>query len=103
MNHPLRAVKLSALFLLCATPHLFAQELTFLGGLLPQTDTERSSYTWQVDYRQNLTQNFAASIAYINEGHLRAHHRDGTAGEAWLHLPLFKEKFSLAVGAGGYY
>jgi hypothetical protein len=91
------------LFLLCVAPKLAAQELTFLGGLLPQSDTERSSYIWQVDYRQDLAQYFAVSIAYINEGHLRAHHRDGTAMEAWFRLPLFKEKFSLALGAGGYY
>jgi len=98
-----RGWKLSALLLFCcAVLKLHAQELTFLGGLLPETSNERSSYTWQVDYRQIFHPNFAASIAYINEGHLRAHHRDGTAVEAWGRLPLFNDRFAIALGAGAY-
>jgi hypothetical protein len=103
MNLSLRIWKLSAVLLLCAGLKLQAQELTFLGGLLPETSTERSSYTWQVDYRQDFTRNFAASIAYINEGHLRAHHRDGTAWQAWGRLPLFHDRFDISLGVGGYY
>ncbi len=103
MNHSLRTWTLSALLLLCAGLKLHAQELTYLGGLLPATSTERSSYTWQVDYRQDFYRNFAGSIAYVNEGHLRAHHRDGTAWEAWGLLPLFKDRFSISAGAGAYY
>jgi len=103
MIRPLRIWQLSALCLLCAGLKLQAQELSFLGGLLPATTAERSSYTWQVDYRQDFYRNFAASIAYINEGHLRAHHRDGTAWEAWGKLPLFKEKISISLGLGAYY
>ena len=103
MNNSLRTWKLSALIVLCAGLKLPAQELTFLGGLLPETSTERSSYTWQVDYRQDFYRNFAGSIAYINEGHLRRHHRDGTAFEAWGCLPMFQNHFSIALGLGGYY
>ena len=82
---------------------LHAQELTFLGGLLPETSSERSTYTWQVDYRQDLYRNFAASIAYINEGHLRLHHRDGTAGQFWGRLPFDHDRFSVSLGVGAYY
>ena len=103
MNNSRRTWKLSALILLCAGLKLPAQELTFLGGLLPETSTERSSYTWQVDYRQDFYRNFAGSIAYINEGHLRRHHRDGTAWEVWGRLPLFQDRFAIALGLGGYY
>ena len=103
MNNSLRTWKLSALILLGAGLKLPAQELTFLGGLLPETTTERSSYTWQVDYRQDFYRNFAGSIAYINEGHLRRHHRDGTAWEVWGRLPLFQDRFSVSLGLGGYY
>jgi hypothetical protein len=103
MRHSLRTWKLSALILLCAGLKLPAQELTFLGGLLPETSTERSSYTWQVDYRQDFYRTFAGSIAYINEGHLRKHHRDGTAFEVWGCLPMFQDRFSIALGLGGYY
>lgn len=103
MNNSLRAWKLAALFLLGAGLHLQAQELTFLGGLLPETNSERSSYTWQIDYRQDFYRNFAASMAYINEGHLRQHHRDGTAWEAWGRLPFFQDRLSLSLGLGAYY
>ncbi|HEY4300288.1 MAG TPA: hypothetical protein VGM73_05410 [Candidatus Didemnitutus sp.] len=83
-------------------PRLGAQELTFFGGYLPEVSHERSSYDWQVDYRQDFSRYFAGSIAYINEGHLRGHHRDGTAGEAWARIPLDHDRLIIAVGAGGY-
>ena len=103
MNNCLQTWKLSVLFLLCAGLKLQAQELTILGGLLPKTNFARSSFTWQVDYRQDLYRNFAASIAYINEGHVPGHHRDGTAWEAWGRLPFAQNRFSISVGAGIYY
>jgi hypothetical protein len=74
-----------------------------LGGVLPKGGFVRSSVTWQVDYRQDLYRNFAASIAYINEGHVVGHHRDGTAWEAWGQLPFFKDYVSLSLGVGAYY
>ena len=91
------------LCLLCAGLNLGAQEVTFLGGLLPNASFERSSLTWEVDYRQDFYRNFAASIAYVNEGHVPGHHRDGTAWQAWAKVPLFKDRLSLALGAGAYY
>jgi hypothetical protein len=103
VNNFLQAWRLAALFLLCAGLKLQAQELTFLGGLLPKSNFERSSFTWQVDYRQDLYRNFAASIAYINEGHVPGHHRDGTAWETWGGLPFFQDRFSLSLGLGAYY
>jgi hypothetical protein len=103
MNNSLRTWKLSALFLLCAGLTLQAQELTILGGVLPKTSFARSSLTWQVDYRQDLYRNFAGSIAYINEGHVPGHHRDGTAWEAWGRLPFFQDRLSISLGLGAYY
>ena len=95
MNNCLQTWKLSVLFLLCAGLKLQAQELTILGGVLPKTNFERSSFTWQVDYRQDLYRNFAGSIAYINEGHVPGHHRDGTAWEIWGRLPFSQNRFSV--------
>ena len=103
MNIFPRTLKLSALVLLCAGLKLQAQELTLLGGLLPNANFERSSFTWQVDYRQDFYRNFAASIAYINEGHVPGHHRDGTAWEAWARLPFFQDRVALSLGLGAYY
>ena len=98
-----RTWQLAALLLFCTGLKLPAQELTVLGGVLPKTDAERSSYTWQVDYRQDFTRYFAASIGYINEGHLRAHHRDGSGWELWGVLPFAEDRFSLSLGVGAYY
>ena len=103
MNHTLHPLKLSALLLVGACLNVSAQELSLLGGILPESRSERSSYTYQVDYRQDFYRNFAASIAYINEGHLRRHHRDGTAWQAWARLPLFDDRMAVAFGLGGYY
>src|SRR5512142_296456 len=91
VKNALRTSTFAALFVMCAGPTLKAQELTVLGGFLPETSGERSTFTWQVDYRQDLHRNFASSIAYINEGHLRAHHRDGTAWQIWAREPFFHD------------
>jgi hypothetical protein len=103
MNRSLRYWLLVAVFSFGAVRIIHAQELSLLGGVLPNTPNERSSYTWQVDYRQNFYRNFAGSISYINEGHLREHHRDGSAWEAWARLPLFADRVALSLGLGAYY
>ncbi len=101
--HPFRqALKLAMLSLLLAGPWLRAQELTLLGGVM-RTDSTGSSYTWQVDYRQNFTDYFAGSVAYLNEGHVPDHHRDGNALEAWGRLPFWQDRVAISVGAGAYY
>jgi len=98
-----RTCKLSALLLLCLVVRLPGQELTFLGGVMKPADLGESSYTWQLDYRQNFYRNFAGSIAYINEGHVTGHHRDGTAWQLWGRLPLFENKVEISLGIGAYY
>lgn len=103
MRHLSRALALSALLLLCSAASLSAQELTFLGGVMKTSNFEQSSYTWQVDYRQNFYRNLAGSIAYINEGHVPGHHRDGTAWQIWGRLPLFEDRIAISLGLGAYY
>lgn len=103
MNHVLRSWKLAALFFAGATIKLSAQELTVSGGLMNTPNFDESSYSWQVDYRQNFHPYFAASIAYINEGHVTGHHRDGTAWQGWARLPIFQDRIALSLGVGAYY
>ena len=103
MNNLAKNWTLSALFVLCAGLNHRAQEVTFMGGILPGSKLERSSYAWQVDYSQDLYRNLATSIAYINEGHLREHHRDGTAWQLWGRLPFDKNRFAISLGVGAYY
>jgi len=90
-------------FLACAGPSLRAQELSLLGGTTTEAAIKHSSYTWQIDYRQDFHRYFASSIAYINEGHEAGHHRDGNAWEAWGNLPLWDDRIALSFGAGVYY
>ena len=103
MNTTFRKLILSALWFFSAGLTLDAQEVTLLGGLLPKSNFDRSSFTWQVDYRQDLSRYFAGSIAYVNEGHIPGHHRDGTAWQAWGRLPMFHDRLSLSLGVGAYY
>jgi hypothetical protein len=65
-------------------------------------DFKHSSYSWQVDYRQNFYRNFAASVVYINEGHVPGHHRDGTAFLVWARLPFGENRFAVSLGLGAY-
>ncbi|HEY5080006.1 MAG TPA: hypothetical protein VII43_09165 [Opitutaceae bacterium] len=91
------------LLLLFACVPLRAQELTFLGGTTTDNTVKNSSYNWQIDYREDFLENFAASIAYINEGHVPGHHRDGESLEAWGNLPLFNNRVAFSFGGGIYY
>jgi hypothetical protein len=88
---------------LLASPQGRAQELSLLAGSMATSNYEETSYTWQVDYRQNFYRNFAGSVAYINEGHVIDHHRDGTAWELWGNLPFWNDRIALSFGAGAYY
>ena len=99
LRHLLGSFLLSLLF---ASPHLHAQELTVLGGVM-QAGASDSSYTWQIDYRQNFTRNLAGSVAYLNEGHVPGHHRDGDVLQLWGRLPFWQDRVAIAVGAGAYY
>lgn len=82
---------------------LSAQELSFMSGGTSSRDARFSSYTYQIDYRQDVTRYLAGSIAYINEGHIPGHHRDGDAFQGWLRLPLFKGQLALSAGVGAYF
>jgi hypothetical protein len=48
---------LRTVLFLSAAVGLSAQELTLLGGVMNSAQTEQSSYSWQVDYRQDFHRN----------------------------------------------
>ena len=102
-SHRLKWLAITAAVVAGAGAKLAAQELSFVGGVMKTSGFEKGSYTWQVDYRQDFYRNFAASIAYINEGHVPGHHRDGTAWQAWGRLPLFQDRIAISLGVGAYY
>ncbi|MEO6994993.1 MAG: hypothetical protein ABI273_15400 [Lacunisphaera sp.] len=103
MNKSLVVWKFIILFLMCLGLDLRGQELSLLGGTTTETGLKNSTKTWQIDYRQDFSKYFASSIAYINEGHVPGHHRDGTSWEGWVNIPLFNERLSFSLGGGVYY
>lgn len=80
-----------------------AQELYLLGGRAESTGSSDSSYSWQLDYTQDIRKHFAASLAYLNEGHLGNHRRDGYTAQGWLRTDLFRDHLSFAAGVGPYF
>jgi hypothetical protein len=97
---PLLAI-LFVIFLLPPLPS-HANELSALGGATESIDTGERSYAWQAAFRYNFHRNFAASLSWINEGHLEEHRRDGFAVQGWGRVPLLENRLSIGFGAGIY-
>jgi len=79
-----------------------ANEISILAGATEETDTGDATYAWQAAFRYNFLRNFAASLSWINEGHLEEHKRDGFAMQGWGRLPLLDNRLSIGIGAGIY-
>jgi hypothetical protein len=86
-----------------AASSLRAQEFTVSGGVLIPRHANESTYSWQMEFRQELNRYFAASAAWINEGHMVGHHRDGTAWQGWVNFPFWRDHVALSFGAGAYF
>ena len=97
---PILAI-LFLIFLLLPLPS-HANEISMLAGVTEGIDTGNVSYAWQAAFRYNFLRNFAASLSWINEGHLEEHKRDGVAVQGWGRLPLLDNRLSIGVGAGIY-
>jgi hypothetical protein len=98
---PLLAV-LAALSILPACP-LPAAEIDLLGGIGATNHPVETAGSWQVRYMEGLGEDFAFSLAYLNQGHFSTHRRDGTAASLWLRTNEFHPQLSLAVGAGPFF
>ena len=96
---------LALLSFACNCWHLRAQEFSFLAGAMDALDVNSNgnSYSWQIDYRHGLYRNVEVSFAWINEGHVPGHHRDGNAVELWYRLPYFANRVRVSFGVGPYY
>lgn len=94
---------LASVIVACLALPACAQELTFLGGATRSTRTHLSTYAWMLEYKQGLSEHEALSFAYVNEGHLPYHHRDGNAAQYWWRANFFERRLSLGFGLGPYY
>jgi hypothetical protein len=83
-----------------------AQELTLFGGATNSIDStldlDDDTYAWKVEYRQGLGEHFELSYSWLNEGHVRAHHRDGSILQLWGRSTILDRRLSLALGAGAF-
>ena len=79
-----------------------AQELLLLGGATHASGLSASTYGWAVEYAQGLGENVYVTLAWLNEGHIQDHHRDGPAAQIWGRVNLFDRHLSLALGIGPY-
>ncbi|MBP7678002.1 MAG: hypothetical protein KBB14_16975, partial [Thermoanaerobaculia bacterium] len=89
-----------ALLALLAARPAPAQELTLFGGASTARDLDESTYAWKVEYRQGLGEHFELSYAWLNEGHVTGHHRDGHGLQLWARERLRGGRLSIAAGAG---
>jgi len=62
-----------------------AGELDGFDGRLESNNSGAKTYTWGLEYREPLTDHWAAGFAWLNEGHLPNNHRDGQTVQLWWH------------------
>lgn len=77
-----------------------AQEFTLYTG--PLKSGPDHTYSWSMDYMEGFGRYFAGSIAWLNEGHVPGHHRDGQLVQVWARLPLAQRRLVFALGVGPY-
>lgn len=90
------------LVLYLATHSAYAGEVFGLGGALTARPSNERTYIWALDYRHRLSEHFDISAAWINEGHVTNHHRDGATAQIWARTTLLDPSFSISAGIGPY-
>jgi hypothetical protein len=94
---------LAALASVAALTQAEASDIYGLGGAVQSTSPSDLSYSWQLEYRQDLLKHLAAGISYLNEGHFKGHHRDGYTAQLWTRAELLDYRLTLAAGVGPYF
>jgi hypothetical protein len=80
-----------------------AAELYFLGGTAMISYPSNRTYSWQLEYRQDILKHLGIGISYLNEGHVEEHHRDGYTAQLWGRTDLFDDRLTVAAGVGPYF
>jgi len=91
------------LFFVLVSPLHAQEELFGLSGMLQNAETGDESYSWQLEYLEELNRNLAFSISYLNEGHLPSHHRDGHTLQLWARTSLLDKRYRLSAGIGPFH
>jgi hypothetical protein len=77
------------------------ETLIALGGINQPDSHAESTYAWQFEYQENLLPWLAASLSWINEGHLPDDSRDGATAQLWVRTPRWYD-LTFSFGAGPY-
>jgi hypothetical protein len=86
--------------ILCAPT--FGQELYLLAGGQYTQGLQESTYSYSMEYLENLNDYTFATFTWLNEGHVTNHHRDGYSAQFWLRLPSASRRFNFSLGVGPY-
>lgn len=79
-----------------------AQEIAAGVGRLHAIGGQASTYTWQLQYFRHFNPKWAASLTWLNEGHLPDHHQDGVTLQAWRLHRMEHNSLRLGLGLGIY-
>jgi hypothetical protein len=71
-------------------------------GRLHEVGAREATYSWHIGYLQPLTESWAASFTWLNEGHLDGHHRDGSSVQVWGRHRMERNQLVLGAGLGPY-
>jgi hypothetical protein len=94
---------IQVLFLVLAACPTDAREFSLMGGPLKDIDSQERSYSWQLEYAEEIHRHFKFSFSYLNEGHVPGHHRDGNAFQLWGRTDILDYRLSLSAGIGPYF
>jgi len=97
-----RPAAIALLLFACLSAGADAEEIALLGGATDTDEDKSGSYAWGLEYREELLSHLDASLGYLNEGHLPGHHRDGGMLQFWANTGSWRDRFTLALGAGPY-
>lgn len=84
-----------------ASPAL-GQEVYFLGGFGNNSRTGETPFMWEGSYAEQLSRHFEWSFSFMNEGHIKYHHRDGVTPQLWVRSFPFHNRLFISAGAGPY-
>lgn len=103
MGHgPLRLLAAASLLGHCLSAGAWPAELDASAGPLHSSDGYGGARGYAIEYRQSLAEHFAASFAWLNEGHLDSHSRDGPALQLWWRSRQGAPGLVFAAGLGPY-
>ena len=79
-----------------------ASELQFQLGGLRSTADSKPTYSWALEYGRPFGKHLSGSFAWLNEGHVPGHRRDGQAAQLWWHAAGPSEGPIYRFGLGPY-